>query len=128
MVKGNSNNLLVNKIPGKTEVKPQPRDGQEKEESDFKEILTDQIKELKISVHAAKRLKERNLEMDPVEYLKLREAVTELRKKGGNDSLVITGKAAYIIDVKNQTVVTALDKEKIENNIFTKIDSTVVIN
>jgi flagellar operon protein len=58
----------------------------------------------------------------------LKEAVLELKKKGGNDSLVITGKAAYIIDVKNKTIVTAMDREKMENNVFTKIDSTMVIN
>lgn len=96
--------------------------------SDFKEVLDDQLKDLKISGHAAKRLKERNLEMDPLEFLKLKEAVSQLRKKGGNDSLVITGKAAYIIDIKNQTIVTAMDKENMENNVFTKIDSTMVIN
>ena len=95
---------------------------------DFKEVLDDQLKDLKISGHAAKRLKERNLEMDPLEFLKLKEAVSQLRKKGGNDSLVITGKAAYIIDIKNQTIVTAMDKENMENNVFTKIDSTMVIN
>jgi flagellar operon protein len=94
----------------------------------FKEVLDDQLKDLKISGHAAKRLKERNLEMDPLEFLKLKEAVSQLRKKGGNDSLVITGKAAYIIDIKNQTIVTAMDKENMENNVFTKIDSTMVIN
>jgi flagellar operon protein len=96
--------------------------------TDFKEVLDDQLKDLKISGHAAKRLKERNLEMDPLEFLKLKEAVSQLRKKGGNDSLVITGKAAYIIDIKNQTIVTAMDKENMENNVFTKIDSTMVIN
>lgn len=126
MVNGKLKGLSVEKPPVKQELKSEPRNLEKN--SDFKEILDDKLKDLRISGHAAKRLRERNLEMDPVEFLKLKEAVSQLRKKGGNDSLVITGKAAYIIDIKNQTIVTAMDKENMENNVFTKIDSTMVIN
>jgi flagellar operon protein len=126
MVNQKINRLTVIEAPKKQEEKNNPEEVPK--ESDFKEIFDSKLKDLKISGHAAKRLKERNLEMDPVEYLKLKEAVSQLKKKGGNDSLVITGKAAYIIDVKNKTIVTAMDKENMENNVFTKIDSTMVIN
>ncbi|MFI5391137.1 MAG: TIGR02530 family flagellar biosynthesis protein [Bacteriovoracales bacterium] len=126
MVNQKINRLTVIEAPKKQEEKNNPEELPK--ESDFKEIFDSKLKDLKISGHAAKRLKERNLEMDPVEYLKLKEAVSQLKKKGGNDSLVITGKAAYIIDVKNKTIVTAMDKENMENNVFTKIDSTMVIN
>src|SRR5207342_1606197 len=111
--------LTVIEAPKKQEEKNNPEELPK--ESDFKEIFDSKLKDLKISGHAAKRLKERNLEMDQVEYLKLKEAVSQRKKKGGNDSLVITGKAAYIIDVKNKTIVTAMDKENMENNVFTKI-------
>ena len=50
-----------------------------------------------------------------------------LKNKGGKDSLVITDKAAYIVDVPGKKVVTAIDKESIESNVFTKIDSTVLV-
>ena len=126
MVNQKINRLTVIEAPKKQEEKSNLEEIPK--ESDFKEIFDSKLKDLKISGHAAKRLKERNLEMDPVEYLKLKEAVSQLKKKGGNDSLVITGKAAYIIDIKNKTIVTAMDKENMENNVFTKIDSTMVIN
>jgi flagellar operon protein len=80
------------------------------------------------SGHAKKRISERNLEVDSDEFLKLRSAMDKLKVKGGNDSLVVTSKAAYIVDVKNNTVVTALDKEQMSENVFTKIDSTMFIN
>ena len=51
----------------------------------------------------------------------------KLREKGGQDSLVVTEKAAYILDVGNNTIVTAMDKENLQENVFTKIDSTVMI-
>ena len=40
---------------------------------------------------------------------------------------MITDKAAYIVDVPNQKVVTAIDKNNIVDNVFTKIDSTVLV-
>lgn len=81
--------------------------------------------QLNFSTHATKRLQERNIELDGNEYLKLKEAISKLRNKGGHDSLVITQKAAYVIDVDRNTVVTAVDKNNMNENVFTKIDSTI---
>jgi flagellar operon protein len=81
--------------------------------------------EVKVSTHAMKRLQERNIELDGNEFMKLKEAMVKLRAKGGHDSLVITQKAAYVVDVDKNTVVTAVDKNSMNDNVFTKIDSTV---
>lgn len=83
---------------------------------------------MKLSGHAAKRMEERNLDMDTNEFFKLRNAIDQLKKKGGSNSLVVTNKAAYIVDVEKDTVVTAMDKESMAENVFTKIDSTLFIN
>ena len=82
-------------------------------------------RELNVSTHAMKRLQERNIELDGNEYMKLKEAVSKLKAKGGHDSLVITNKAAYVVDVDKNTVVTAVDKNNMNENVFTKIDSTI---
>lgn len=81
--------------------------------------------QINFSTHATKRLQERNIELDGNEYMKLKEAISKLRNKGGHDSLVITQKAAYVIDVDKSTVVTAVDKNNMNENVFTKIDSTI---
>lgn len=81
--------------------------------------------EVNVSTHAMKRLQERNIELDGNEYMKLKEAMGKLRTKGGHDSLVITNKAAYVVDVDKNTVVTAVDKNNMNENVFTKIDSTI---
>lgn len=81
--------------------------------------------DVNVSTHAMKRLQERNIELDGNEYMKLKEAVSKLKAKGGHDSLVITNKAAYVIDVDKNTVVTAVDKNNMNENVFTKIDSTI---
>ncbi len=83
---------------------------------------------VKLSGHAKKRLEERNLTLDGNEFLKIREGIDKLKQKGGKDSLIVTNQAAYIVDVDNQTVVTAMDKNDMAENVFTKIDSTLFIN
>ncbi len=81
--------------------------------------------ELNVSTHAMKRLEERNIDLDSNEYAKIKEAIGKLRNKGGHDSLVITQKAAYVVDVDKNTVVTAVDRNNMNENVFTKIDSTI---
>lgn len=103
-----------------------------KDRNEFLDILNKQTPAnnddgIRLSSHAIKRLEERNIEMDGEEFVKLQEAFQRLKNKGGRDSLVITDKAAYIIDVAKKTVVTAIDKNNMGENVFTKIDSTIII-
>lgn len=91
-------------------------------------VLNPVPKGIKLSTHAMRRLQERNMSLDREEYQKLQTAIDRLKIKGGQDSLVITGKGAYIVDVPKNTIVTAIDKESIGENVFTKIDSTILMN
>lgn len=79
------------------------------------------------SSHALKRIQERSISMDGPEFTKLKLALQKLENKGGQDSLVITDKAAYILDVGNKKVVTAMNKKELAENVFTKIDSTIFV-
>lgn len=88
----------------------------------------DKGSEVHVSQHALKRLRERNIQLDNQEFMKIKDAIGKLKNKGGKDSLVITSKAAYVIDVKKNTVVTAVDKNQMNDNVFTKIDSTIFMN
>ena len=137
---GNLNNVLipnVSRLPKHKKVDISnrlPGDLKSHDKSEFKNLLNNQIEQtqsqhgIKLSVHAAKRLNERNLQMDGDEYIKLKSAIDKLRAKGGRESLIITDKAAYIVDINNNKVVTAIDKESISENVFTKIDSTMILN
>ena len=136
MANSKVNNMLipnVTKIGGQKKVDVSNKPNSSPEASEFKNLLQEEILEAKskhginLSLHAAKRLKERNLTIDNNEFFKLQDAFKKLRDKGGQDSLVITDKAAYIVDVNNNKVVTAINKESIQDNVFTKIDSTVIV-
>jgi flagellar operon protein len=136
------NNILIpniSTIPSKKKIDKANQLGQG-ETSEFKNLLDNtldqseqsesiqQPKGLHLSTHAMRRLQERNLSLDKEEYAKLQSAIDKLKTKGGQDSLVITGKAAYIVDVPKNTIVTAIDKDSIGENVFTKIDSTILMN
>ena len=139
MANNNINNILipnVSKLPEqkKVDISNKLEPGKK---SDFNKLLEEQLVTkgpkgpdhgIKLSTHAAKRLQERNLNMDSDEYFKLKGAIDKLRTKGGQDSLVITPKAAYIVDINNNTIVTAIDKDNMAENVFTKIDSTLVVS
>jgi flagellar operon protein len=48
-------------------------------------------------------------------------------QKGGRESLIMLGDAALVVSVKNRTVITAMDRGSMQGNVFTNIDSAVVL-
>ncbi|WP_284139955.1 MULTISPECIES: TIGR02530 family flagellar biosynthesis protein [unclassified Virgibacillus] len=93
----------------------------------FKEILLQQ-EELKLSKHATQRLQERNITINAKEWQTISQKVTEARDKGVTDSLVVTSNAALLVNLKNNVVVTAMNREEATSRIFTNINGTIVIN
>ncbi|MGJ9458863.1 TIGR02530 family flagellar biosynthesis protein [Oceanobacillus sp. CF4.6] len=96
--------------------------------SSFQEILTQQQQPLKISKHASQRLTERNIHIDDKQWQMIGEKVQEAKEKGITDSLIVTNKAALLVNAKNHTVVTAMDREEATSRIFTNINGTILIN
>ena len=47
-------------------------------------------------------------------------------KKGIKESLVVVDSLAFIVNVPSRTVVTAMDQNESENNVFTNIDGAVI--
>lgn len=82
---------------------------------------------LKFSNHAVERMRTRGVSFTPEQMTKLEGAVKKAAEKGGKDSLVLMNDTALIVSVKNNTVVTVVDKTSLKENVFTNIDSTIVI-
>ena len=138
MTNKNINMLIPNvtKVPGQKKVDQSNRLPKQGGKSEFNEILKKSQVEtqkplhggLDVSSHAAKRLQERSIDFNGDEFMKVKDAMAKLKAKGGKQSLVVTDKAAYIVDVKNNKLVTAVDKGSMNENVFTKIDSTLFVN
>lgn len=95
-------------------------------EGAFDKILQEQLKELKFSKHAQDRLSSRNIQLNETDMSNLQQAVSRAEEKGSQDSLVLLRDLAFIVSVRNRTVVTAIDGEHLRDNVFTNIDSAVV--
>ena len=84
-------------------------------------------KALKFSQHAIDRMKSRGITFAPEKMQEIAAAVSKAAEKGSKDTLVLSGDNALIVSVKNNTVVTVMDKNMMKENVFTNIDSTVVV-
>lgn len=84
---------------------------------------------LKFSAHASARMQSRNLAMGPEQMQKLNEAINKAAAKGLDDTLILTKDSAFIVSVKNRTVVTAMDRASLDagSNVFTNIDGAVIV-
>ena len=95
----------------------------------FDQLLQKQVDQqsgVKFSKHAVDRMNSRGIQFNPGQLERLQSAVSQVEAKGGKESLVMIDDTALVVSVKNDTVVTVVDKSQLKNNVFTKIDSAVI--
>lgn len=80
---------------------------------------------LKFSKHANERLASRNIDLSETQLERLESGAKKAQEKGINESLVMVDNIAFIVNVKNNTVVTAVNDS--DDKIFTNIDGAVII-
>jgi len=78
------------------------------------------------STHAQRRLARRAIPFGQSQLERLEEAVDKAASKGGRDSLILMGELALIVNIKNRTVITAIDKSSRREGVFTNIDTVVM--
>ena len=81
---------------------------------------------LRFSKHALERLQRRGIELDGATMQRLDEGVARAAGKGARDSLVLVDGTAFVVSVRNQTVITAVGTEHMKDSVFTNIDSAVI--
>ena len=90
----------------------------------FSETL-ETVQGVRFSNHAQKRLQSREIYLDRDNVNRLSDAIDKAEKRGGKSSLVMVDDLAFIVNVPDRTVVTALDKNQRGEGVFTQIDSVV---
>lgn len=83
--------------------------------------------EVKFSKHASVRMADRNIELSDTQLERLNDGVRKAEQKGIKDSLVIVDELAFIVNVPNNTVVTAMDSTEANENVFTNINGAVIM-
>jgi flagellar operon protein len=98
--------------------------------SKFEEILNSQINKnanFTISNHAAKRLEDRNIRFTEEDMNNINIGINMASEKGAKDSLIFYKNVALVASIKNRTIITAVDKDESKGNVFTNIDSVVLL-
>ena len=93
--------------------------------STFDSIFKEELDKVKFSNHAMKRLESRNIQLSDEDLTKIQSAVDKAESKGSKDSLVMMNKTAFIVNIPNRTVVTAIEVANSNESVFTNIDSVV---
>ncbi len=90
----------------------------------FLETL-ESVQRVKFSNHAQSRMQSREISLNSENVNRLSDAIDKAEKRGGKSSLVVVDDLAFIVNVQNRMVITALDKNQRGEGVFTQIDSVV---
>lgn len=94
-------------------------------EKSFKEVLNNVKNDIKISKHAALRLNQLNFNEDDIKNIEKGFKIAE--NKSAKNTVMIYKDVALIASVENRTLITAVEKERARDNIFTNIDSVIIL-
>lgn len=98
--------------------------------ANFENIFNEQLAEqsgIKFSAHALKRLESRDITLNQNDMALLKDAVNRAEAKGAKESLILMDQTALVVSIKNRTVITAVDNNSLKENVFTNIDSAVIV-
>jgi len=124
------NNRIIPGVINNPNIQPGNSTQQTQKSSvNFEDLLKKQIfdnTEVKFSKHAESRLETRNINLTDEQKTKLNEAINKANSKDVKDSLVLVDDIAFVVNVKNKTVVTVMNKDEMKENVFSNIDGAVI--
>ena len=92
----------------------------------FADVLREQVAGVKFSGHALQRLERRGIDLGHGTLQRLEAGVARAASKGARDSVVLIDGTAFVVSVRNRTVITAVDADHMRDHVFTNIDSAVI--
>lgn len=92
----------------------------------FADVLRARTDGVRFSGHALERIQRRNIPMDGPVAARLQAGVDKAAAKGVRESLVLVDDTAFVVSVRNRTVVTAVDRDHMKEHVFTNIDGAVI--
>lgn len=96
----------------------------------FEQVLSRrhlEVQGVRFSAHASERLAQRKIALSEGDLERISGAADKAAAKGSRESLFLLDDLGLIVNVKNRTVLTAIDPARMREGIVTNIDSTVII-
>ncbi len=96
----------------------------------FGQMLLEQVNKeqgVHFSKHAAQRVQQRGIQVTENLLDSINRAVDKARDKGARDVVIISSQGAFIVNIPNNTVITSMSGSEMQDNIFTNIDSAVLV-
>ena len=82
---------------------------------------------VEFSKHAQQRAEERGIEMTDDLMSQLAHSVGKAQEKGAKNILVLDAGRAFIVNVPQSKVITAISQDEMRDNVFTNIDGAVLL-
>jgi flagellar operon protein len=92
----------------------------------FQDIFRQQAGRLQFSQHALQRIERRGIDLSDGTLQRLEAGAARAASKHSRDSVVFVDSTAFVVSVRNNTVITAVDREHMREHVFTNIDSAVI--
>jgi flagellar operon protein len=92
----------------------------------FGDVLAEKTAEVQFSGHALQRVRRRGIEVGEGTLARLQSGVDRAAGKGARESVVFVDSTAFVVSVRNRTVITAVDRDHMKDHVFTNIDSAVI--
>jgi flagellar operon protein len=92
----------------------------------FGDVLAEKAAEVQFSGHALQRVRRRGIELGQATLERLQSGVERAASKGARESVVFVDNTAFVVSVRNRTVITAVDRDHMKDHVFTNIDSAVI--
>ena len=92
----------------------------------FAEVLARKTAAPTFSRHALDRLRQRGIDVSEPTIERLSGGIQRAAGKGSRDSVIFIDNTAFVVSVKNNTVITAVPAERMREHVFTNIDSAVI--
>ena len=122
---------VAGRIQGPAAAQARPRQGQG---GDFGALLQQElakceqpVQSVAFSKHAISRAEERGFQVTPHLMDQLAGSVVRAQAKGATNILAMDAEKAFIINVPNAKVITAITQEEMRESVFTNIDGAVFL-
>ena len=90
---------------------------------DFKDVLNS-----KLTNHAVRRIENKNISVTKEDAQRINKALEIARTKGSNKTLILLKDKVALLSVKDNKLITMMSKSSLKEDIFTNIDSVVLMD